>query len=286
MPGPVAAATAVKSTPETAGAPRTVIARALEDGSPDLPVLPKVAHDVMLAAQDPNRGAADVARHIERDPALCATVLRSANSAIYGGAVEIGSARQAVARLGMVEVASLAMTAAVRAAVTSVGPYHPQLNLWWRESLTTGLFAKEIARVRRSAVDSAFMCGLLRRVGVPVVLRMLGRGAAELEGMHVADLLAEFAVPAGLLLCDGWRLSAPVRASIAQGTSDDRPTAFGDHVCTAQLAAAFASALANGALDGPPSPTPQTEALNLYPEDLQRIVAASASIASSVENMA
>ena len=274
--------------------PRTLVARALDDGNVELPVLPKVANDVMLAAQDPLRGSADVARHIERDPALCATVLRSANSAIYGGSVEMVSARQAVARLGMVEVASLAMTAAVRAAVTSSGLYQAHLDAWWRESLATGLFAKEIARARRCAVDSAFLCGLFRRVGVPVVLRVLERRRADdgvgAEPDAIAALLDEFAVPAGVLLCDSWKLSAAVRASIMHGTrepgGDDVPSPFADHVFTAALAGALARALADGTLEGPPAPTPVSEALNLYPDQLERIVSAAPAIASTVENMA
>jgi HD-like signal output (HDOD) protein len=267
---------------------RRSVARALQDGAVELPVLPRVAHDVMLAAQDPQRGSAEVARHIERDPALCATVLRSANSAIYytGSSVDIVSARQAVARLGMVEVASLAMTAAVRAAVHDTGPNAPRLASWWRTSLATGLFAKEIARTRRQAVDSAFLCGLLRQVGVPVVLRILGRGPAPADDAEASALLDEFSIPAGLLLCDGWRLSAAVRATVAQGTDTTPAPSFGDHVRTAQLAAAFARTLDTPDAMPTAANAPQVESLNLYPEDLDRIVAVSATIARTVEAMA
>ncbi len=239
----------------------------------------------MLAAQDPSRGAADVARHIERDPVLCATVLRSANSSIYGTTVEIVLARQAVARLGMVEVASLAMTAAVRAAMTGSGSYQPQLGVWWRESLATGLFAKEIARTRRQAVDSAFLCGLFRQLGVPVVLRLLAAAKTTVSDAEVVALMNEFAVPAGLLLCDGWQLSPAVRATVAQGGSAETPSAFGEHVLTAQLAGTFAVAMSTNTLDEARAATPRSAALNLYPEDLDRIVASGATIARSVESM-
>lgn len=281
---------AALNSPSTAtarpSAVRAQIAQALDDGSIDLPVLPRVAQEVMLAAQDPGRGAADVARHIERDAALCATVLRSANSAIYGGTIEIASARQAVARLGMVEVASLAMTAAIRSAVGTRGPLQSHIKQWWKQSLATGLFAKEIARTRRQAVDSAFLCGLLAAVGVPVVLRVLEKPREPVDDEELVDLLAEFSIPAGLLLCDGWRLSAPVRATVAHGASEGVPEAFGDHVYTAQLAGAFASTLAS--TDGGPGPQiacQQVTALNLYPEDLERIASTGTSIAQTVESM-
>lgn len=277
---------AVISRPGPATA-RTRVATALQDGTVDLPVLPRVAQEVLSAAQDPGRGAADVARHIERDAALCATVLRAANSAIYGGSVEIVSARQAVARLGMVEVASLAMSAAVRSAIGTQGPRQAQIRQWWRRSLATGLFAKEIARTRRHAVDSAFLCGLLGEVGVPVVLRLLEKYTASPD--EVTEIVAEFSVGAGLLLCDGWRLAAPVRATVAHGASEGVPEAFGDHVYTAQLASAFASSLvpdgdASRAVAAPGA-GPQAAALNLYPEDLERIAQTGASIAQTLESV-
>lgn len=265
-------------------AARTQIAQALDDGSVDLPVLPRVAQDVLLASQDPARGSTDVARHIERDAALCATVLRAANSAIYGSTVEIVSARQAVSRLGMVEVASLAMTAAVRSAVGTRGPFQSHIQQWWKQSLATGLFAKEIARSRRHAVDSAFLCGLLSEIGVPVVLRVLDKARQTVTDDELAALVAEFSIPAGVLLCDGWRLSAQVRATVAHGASDGVPEAFADHVYTAQLARTFASTLAATG-DAPHIAGPQVAALNLYPEDLERIASTGTSIAHAVETM-
>ncbi len=268
------------------GSAHALVARALADGALDLPVLPRVAHDVMLAAQDPTRGSAEVARHIERDPALSATVLRSANAAIYGGAVEIVSARQAVARLGTVEVASLAMTAAVRASVVDDGPYRGELAQWWRASLTCGLFAKEIARARRHAVDSAFMCGLLRLLGVPVVLRVLARSSERFDPAEVATVTRALATAAGMLLCEGWNLSGAVRATVAQGASTDAPPQFAEHVFTAQLGAAMAQAQAAGDLQSAVAPSAQIVALNLYPEDLERIVATGPIIARSVESLA
>lgn len=261
----------------------------MADGSVELPALPRVAHEVMLAAQDPDRGALEVARLVERDPLLCARVLRSANSVLFGARVEIVSARQAVTRIGMNDVAALAMTAAVHGALLEGGTYGVALGGWWRTSLATALFAKEIARERRQAVDSAFLCGLLRRVGAAVVLRVLGRAAdlRDIDAHELDKLVGAFETEAGLLICDSWQLSAPVRAVIAHACDDGEPPEHATQVHTVRLATEFAAALLEHRPDVVDhlSAMPSAVALNLYPEDVQNLIARGSAIASAVEEL-
>ncbi|HWB75206.1 MAG TPA: HDOD domain-containing protein [Nannocystaceae bacterium] len=266
-----------------------MIARCLADGSVELPALPKVAHEVMLAAQDPNRGALEVARLVERDPLLCARVLRSANSVLFGARVEIVSARQAVTRIGMNDVAALAMTAAVHGALLEGGTYGVALGGWWRTSLATALFAKEVARERRQAVDSAFLCGLLRRVGAAVVLRVLGRATAvgDIDARELDKLVGAFETEAGLLICDAWQLSAPVRAVIAYACDDGEPPEHAAQVHTVRFATELAAAVLEGRPDAAEylAALPAAMKLNLYPEDVQSLVARGGAIASAVEEL-
>jgi len=274
-----------RATPSAS--PQELIARCLADGSVELPALPRVAHEVMMAAQDPDRGALEVARLVERDPLLCARVLRSANSALFGARVEIVSARQAVARIGMNDVAALAMTAAVHGALLEGGTYGVALGGWWRTSLATALFAKEIARTRRQAVDSAFLCGLLRRVGAAVVLRVLGRNGIEIDPRELDKIVGAFETEAGLLICDAWQLSAPVRAAIAHACDDGEPPEHATTVHTVRLATELAASLLEQRPDAALrlSAAPSAVALNLYPEDLQELVARGNTIASAVEEL-
>ncbi len=267
--------------------PQELLARCLADGSVELPALPRVAHEVMLAAQDPERGALEVARLVERDPLLCARVLRSANSALFGARVEIVSARQAVTRIGMNDVASLAMTAAVHGALLEGGTYGVALGGWWRSSLSTALFAKEIARTRRQAVDSAFLCGLLRRVGAAVVLRVLGRASVEIDPRELDKVVGAFETDAGLLICDAWRLSAPVRSVIAYACDDGDPPEHAAQVHTVRLATDLAAELVEHRIDTAErlAGTPSALALNLYPEDLLELVARGGVIARAVEEL-
>jgi HD-like signal output (HDOD) protein len=268
--------------------PHAAIARALAEDALELPALPRVAYEVSAAARDPNRGAADVAKLLERDPMLCARVLRVANSAVFGTQAHVASVRQAVARVGSGEVATLAMTAAIQSALLERGPYQTSLDRWWRRAFMTALVAKEIARARKRPLDSPFLCGLLHRVGAPVVLRVLTR----LDGPALADaavdrLVAAFEIEAGRSLCVAWNLSPSVRAAVTWAARSDEPDEFAEHVHTVRLALEFVVALAEKhdtdarALHGMPSAV----ALDLYPEDLDRLGGLMPAIGSAVGDM-
>ncbi|HUJ28751.1 MAG TPA: HDOD domain-containing protein, partial [Myxococcales bacterium] len=66
----------------------------------------------MVAA--PDIDARKLARLVSRDPALSASLLRVANSAFYRGASPIQTVRDALARMGMTEVARVASVVAAR----------------------------------------------------------------------------------------------------------------------------------------------------------------------------
>jgi HD-like signal output (HDOD) protein len=268
--------------------PHAAVARALAEGALELPALPRVAYEVSAAARDPNRGSADIAKLLERDPMLCARVLRVANSAVFGTQAHVVSVRQAVARVGAGEVATLAMTAAIQTALLERGPYQAVLDRWWRRAFTTALVAKEIARARKRPLDSPFLCGLLHRVGAPVVLRVLSR----LSGPPLADdtvdrVTAAFEIEAGRSLCAAWNLSAPVRATVVCSARSDEPDEFAEQIHTVRLALELVVALAEkhetdaSALHG----TASAVALDLYPEDLDRLGGLMPAIGNAVGDM-
>ena len=268
--------------------PHAAVARTLADGALELPALPRVAYEVSAAARDPNRGSADVAKLLERDPMLCARVLRVANSAVFGTQAHVVSVRQAVARVGTGEVATLAMTAAIELALLERGPYQAALDRWWRRGFTTALVAKEVARARKRPLDSPFLCGLLHRVGVPVVLRVLARlGGPPLADATVDRVVAAFEIEAGRALCSAWNLSPPVRAAVIWAGRSDEPDEFAEQVHTVRLAVELVVGLAEKhetdahVLHG----TPSAVALDLYPEDLDRLGGLMPAIGSAVGDM-
>jgi HD-like signal output (HDOD) protein len=262
----------------------------LQSGRFALPVFPRVAQAVLEAAQDERRGAADVAKMVEKDPVLCGKVLAAASSSVYGG-TRVVSIKQAVARVGTAEVALIATAIALEGAVFRAGPFDELLSECWRSCVTTGMFAKEIARVRRRGIDTAFLCGLFHLVGYPIALDVLVRIDARCSSERANDVAERHASRLGAAAVREWGMSASVVAAVAYARGGDPPADAADDVHTVRLASALSRwALAVGAeperarlLEQSIDALPAVVALNLYPEDLAAIRNRGAAIAASLE---
>src|SRR4029077_2368798 len=152
---------------------RTAVAHRLATGELSLPMLPRVASQVVALVGSPTTDANRLSELIHRDPALAGQVLRIANSPAYMPRMPIVSLQQAVSRLGLNAVTEIAFAASVQSGVFRVPGWEPMLNQLWRHALASGAFAKEVARTRRLNVESAFLCGLLHAVGKPALLQVI-----------------------------------------------------------------------------------------------------------------
>jgi HD-like signal output (HDOD) protein len=122
---------------------------------------------------------AELTRLVSQDPAMSAGVLRVANSAAYHGAQEAETLRDAVTRLGLVEVGRVAGMVAARSL------FQPQVKAefaafgsrWheiFAEALVSARGASWLAlQVRGVNADHVFLAGLLHDVGRSVALRVL-----------------------------------------------------------------------------------------------------------------
>ena len=162
------------ATPDATAKPVTVQLREIVDrGEVALPPVPEVAIRILeLLKDDSHADAVTVAELLRKDPALTATVLRMANSAMFGGLTTIGDVSLAVARLGIKRVASI-VTALMhqnnfRVADSSRGAY---LNTLWDHSLATAICARRLAGLTGGDPEEAFLAGLLHDVGKLLVLK-------------------------------------------------------------------------------------------------------------------
>ena len=172
----------------------------------DLPVLPQVAGRVMALANDPSADAARLSTLIHQDQALAAHVLRIANSPAYMPRTPIASLQHAVAMLGVNQLSEIAVTVSLKSGAVKIPGHEADIRQLWRHALASGAYAKEIARLRRYNVESAYLCGLLHAVGKPVVLKVVTTIAAEL---HIAldpnivhSFLDGLSFPCGQLDCN------------------------------------------------------------------------------------
>src|SRR6185503_16029782 len=147
--------------------PLEILIERLDSGELELPVIPAAAASVLEACRDDENGARQVAEIMQRDPSLAGHTLRLSNSAAYGSTEPIVSLSQAIARLGLSIVSEITLAVALKGRVFSVARFDAQIRVLWVHSAGAGIWAREIARMRRRNVEGAFLCGLLHDVGRP-----------------------------------------------------------------------------------------------------------------------
>src|SRR6186713_997988 len=172
-----------------------ILHEAMADESIELPPPPQVVAEVMrltrgdaAGEENADSGAADLAQLIQRDMALAGQVMRVANSALYARRSPVVTLPQAIAWLGIREIRNIAFAVAVQGQVFASSYFRREMTDLWRESVITALFAQEIARLKRRNVESAYLCGLLHRAGMAVLLNRVG--AAALKHRVTPDPLA------------------------------------------------------------------------------------------------
>lgn len=126
--------------------------------------------------RDPNTELSEIARHLRRDVALSAQIVRLSNSPMFGGGRGISTPDDAVSCVGFGEILKLVGTAtAGRLSENALQCYDISAKLL-RDNMLYGAFAAEaLARSARIDPRIAYCAGLLRAVGL-MVLDRAGRG--------------------------------------------------------------------------------------------------------------
>ena len=260
---------------------RAAVAHRLATGQLSLPMLPRVASQVVALVGSPTTDANRLSELIHRDPALAGQVLRIANSPAYMPRMPIVSLQQAVSRLGLNVVSEIAFAASLQSGVFRVPGYESVLNQLWRHALASGAFAKEIARVRRLNVESAFLCGLLHSVGKPALLQLVNDVAKTTRRCASGRSRSSRCSTT----CTPWSVCAspssgacPSRWSRRSSThaATLRPAAFRQEAMITFLADRLATHAIEPARFGGDDgfrDTPVIAELNLYPDDVAGLLA-------------
>jgi HD-like signal output (HDOD) protein len=129
-----------------------------------VPPFPAVAIKALQVISNEHGQLRELSELITADPAFSVQILRMANSALYGGRVEISSILQAILILGLECIKGVVTTIALK---TYLGDSIevPALRACWRHSLASAVLAEELARVSLIEPDVAYTAGLIHDVG-------------------------------------------------------------------------------------------------------------------------
>jgi putative nucleotidyltransferase with HDIG domain len=224
--------------------------RARVDGELRLPLLSDIACRVMAICGDARANLDELAELVTHDQSLAVHILRVANSAAYAPRDSILSLQQAISRLGLSTVSDVAIAVALKERVFCVPGHDVRLRELWLHSATTACYAKEIARLMRRHPESAFLCGLLHDVGMPIVMQVVCDLAREHSGAPVPApvmeaAMLEFHGEFGAKIAQRWRLGPWISSSILYHHDPTRVKMLRDEV----LVTALADALADWAMD-------------------------------------
>ncbi|MCB1876386.1 MAG: HDOD domain-containing protein [Chromatiales bacterium] len=161
---------------------RELIDERIQEDNLKLPVAHNIALKLQQALRDPKSDAKTMERLILEDQALAGQILKVANSAFFAGLNKVETIQRALVRLGLKQVANLAMVATQQAAYTSKNKMlASHMEPLWKQSLASAIGCQWIARRTgfRDRADEAFLAGLLHDIGKLLILKVLDEIASE-----------------------------------------------------------------------------------------------------------
>ncbi len=278
-----------------------VLHAAMADDALELPAAPHVVTEILrltrgdgVEADGTDASTSELARLIQRDVALAGQIMRVANSALYARRTPVATLPQAITWLGMREIRNIAFAVAVQGQVFSSAYFRDEMAELWRESMITALFAQEIARLKQRNAASAYLCGLLHRAGMAVLLSRVGSAVIKQnltpDARAVIRLAERHEARVGTHLAIAWGLPAAVADSIAHWRNPPAAELARLEVMEVALARQISDELrtpgAGGELpDSMLGPVSRwMDELAVYPADLFSLMAQRAAIYATAES--
>jgi len=189
-----------------------------------LPSTPKLYHELLAVSANPDAGAADFAKIIEKDAAMSIKILQIVNSAYFGLAQKTTSVLKAIAYLGIELLKGLTLAAHVFTTKDTLRVPGLSLEKCQESALLTARLARRFARDSKQG-EEAFAAGIVHDVGRIVLalsapqrleeilteLREAQRPIHEIEAERFGVTHAEL----GAYLLGVWGLPFPVVRAVA-----------------------------------------------------------------------
>ena len=252
---------------------QTTLETSIDNGDLTVPVLPRVANEILQMSQDSLSDMSDLSQLVHQDQSIAGSVLRIANSAAFAPAERIVSLQQAVTWLGLQLLSEIALSVAVQANVFHSVKYNKEIADMWKHALASAVFGKEIARSIRRNVEGQYLCGLLHAIGKPVVLKSIESLETKLnlnlEHQEVMQLVNTYHIRAGEIVTKKWNLPLSVQVANEYYQQYEQAESFRMETAITYLADKLAQAIVEETINPERDLMfdPVFTFLNIYPDD-------------------
>jgi len=179
-----------------------------------LPVIPEVAQRVLKLVSDPDVSMTDLAQVLQEDQTMALSIMKLANSPVYGGLEEIKDLNAACARLGMRNIANTVQAVANNNLfVTEDKRLQAIMRKLWKHSLASAHCANDIGMVVSAPnPEVLFLAGLLHNMGkvalIEIVAGQYSGAVGELRATPQVfkQVIDTFHPLLGLHVAQAWRL--------------------------------------------------------------------------------
>lgn len=273
----------------------------IEKNHIDVPILPEVAGKAVRLTQDSESTSSELAKLIQSDQTLAGHVMRVANSAAYSPNASILTLQQAITRLGMKMIAEIALAASINSSLFDTPGFENYIECKLKFSLATALWAKEVARACRHNVEAAFLAGLLHDIGRPVAIQdalIIARKAQiTLTKEELFILEDTFQRPIGIRVIELWKMPSSVQSAVKYFDNYSAAHPSQNQTLSIVAGSLFARHFTNASEENQESEEgnilsrddlfnhPVFSALNLYPDELEKLIEKIDNIRAAMEAM-
>ncbi len=127
----------------------------------ELVSLPDIYVRIKAVIYDPNSTMADVADILSHDPAMCARMLKVANSAFFGVPSKVETVKAAIRLLGTQQVHDLVLAATIGKSFSDIPDNLVDMEDFWVNSVRCGLLGRLLAEQCNSTDSERFFVGSL-----------------------------------------------------------------------------------------------------------------------------
>lgn len=181
-----------------------------------LPTLPKIALKVREAADDPDVNLNAMSDIISQDPALSLGILKVANNAIMGRSVKVETVNQAVTRIGLRQIKSIATAMALEQVFISdndiISMY---LKKSWDKTIEIASVAIALMTFYKAenkhsslALDTLTLAALIHNVGVlPILTEAENHPDVFANPTFLQQAIVKLSSPIGAEVTKAWGFS-------------------------------------------------------------------------------